>query len=212
MECDCAAARRRGVSQVGAVLLRDSCTSRARLQLVADNYLRTPCLQPAVAAKLMGLCRSPAEVDDLLHSGLLNCSGEVVELKHTYHGDAPVTAQGPEFYGEGKDLQLRLGWVPPPLDSEVAAAAITILLLHGSSTAAWHVLWRSVSTSSGPQAWQAIAKATVRQGSALPALHAVRAASDYGVHIAQRTLLKLCAKLAASTTLTVCWIFLCLLM
>jgi hypothetical protein len=55
------------------------------------------------------------------------------------------------LHREGKDLQLRLGWVPPPLDSEVAAAAITILLLHGSSTAAWHVLWRSVSTSSGPQ-------------------------------------------------------------
>lgn len=53
------------------------------------------------------------------------------------------------------------------------------------------------------QAWHAIVNETVRQGSALPALQAVYAASNRRVHIAQRTLQRLCFKLAGGTGLEV---------
>lgn len=53
------------------------------------------------------------------------------------------------------------------------------------------------------QAWRAIADETVQQGSALPALQAVYAASNRQISISQRTLQRLGLKLVACTNLNV---------
>mmetsp|Transcript_30267 Transcript_30267/g.78283 ORF Transcript_30267/g.78283 Transcript_30267/m.78283 type:complete len:635 (-) Transcript_30267:604-2508(-) len=207
VECDCRHAQRRGDSEVKAVLRPDSYAHQALQHLDADPYMKQPRLPPHAAARLMSRCAIPEEVDELLFCRLLNGHSEWAGY-HEYHDESFIGGGvSAEHTEETPTPPLDLGWVPPPLDTEVAAAAIRVLMKQGASTAAWHVLWRSDSACSGPQAWRAIADETVQQGSALPALQAVYAASNRQISISQRTLQRLGLKLVACTNLNTVYSF-----